>query len=84
MEKIKCPHCKKKIEITYRESIVAGPIFRNLILSLFVCMLLFQYLPFDIEHGYSLNWDLVLALIVSILFAIGTWLYKRKKNKEEK
>ena len=78
---MKCPHCDKEIEVP---TLSDSPAFRRLFLSSFVIFLSLGGLPWDIEHGYSANYDLITALILIVIFNVGMWLYYRRKTKWKK
>lgn len=73
---MKCPYCKKEFETTVETN---G--FKRLIISAFIISVLFSLIPIGIEDGYSVNWDVIMAFLIIIIFNVGMWLYHRRKNK---
>jgi len=72
---MKCPHCGKE-----NETITESKGFRRLMLSSFVLFIICDWLiPWTVDNGYLMNWDMVIALILVVIFNIGMWLYNRRK-----
>ena len=80
---MKCPNCQTEIELADKETIVYVKkdwlddwFFPNFVFVTFTSGTLFHFLlPWDIDHGYALNYDLILALGVSMVYVVYLILY---------
>lgn len=91
---MKCPHCNKEIKNVKERGVFERIIFPNLVLVGFVGGLgITMLLPFDVEHGYAINWDTIITLgfmvvYFSYLVAYGygkvkgtfVWMGKEEEN----
>lgn len=77
---MKCPKCG--YEYIYKTNEINEWAFRNLIIPLFLFVLGCGWLlPFDMDHGYSTNFDLIIGLGLVLLYGIYLWLYAKGKVK---
>ncbi len=73
---MKCPHCSKEI-FEPKEWFLP-----NLIFSIFMIGMISNWiLPFDIENGYNLNYDMVIALFFICVYVGYLILYNYGKVK---
>lgn len=47
----------------------------NIGVIFFIGLLVFWLSPYNIEHGYKLNWDIIGLLIFTLIYYIYCWLY---------
>lgn len=82
---MKCPHCKKDIEIVESPRVVStamGWFLPNLIVAMVGVGIILQWIiPWDIEQGYAANYDMVILLGLTIVYSIYLWLYGKDKVK---
>lgn len=84
---MKCPHCKKEIEIKENEFFDAFTLwFINSLIAIMPFAMLLTWvddytpLPFSIADGLKYNYGFMLIAIPILFYAIYTILYKFKKN----
>ena len=80
---MKCPYCNKEIkELRIQRFPDSEWFVPNLVLSVFtIGMVVSWILPLDTEHGYSANYDLMIALGLIIVYIVYLLLYKFNKVK---
>lgn len=66
-EKMKCPKCGYQLDKEETDKGIYALL--NLIYFALPVGLLVDMIPLDIEHGYSINWDMVIFLIL-----ISIWM----------
>jgi len=73
---MKCPHCSKEIVET-KEWFLP-----NLIISTFLFVIISSWiLPWDMEHDYNLNYDLIIASLLICIYLVYLILYNYNKVK---
>ena len=73
---MKCPHCKKEVPEP-KEWFLP-----NLIFPTFLFVIISGWLlPFDIEHGYDKEYDMIIALFFIIVYIGYLILYRYDKVK---
>ena len=79
---MKCPHCNKEISDAKEIGMFEGFVLPNLILVSFVVMTLLAWiLPWDINHGLTMEYDLVIGLVFMLIYLAYLVAYKYGKVK---
>lgn len=78
---MKCPNCGEEIETPERKSSI-GWMLPNLIVPGFIVGLIARWVfPFNVEHGYSLNYDMLIVFVLIGAYFIYLELYNFGKVK---
>jgi len=70
---MKCPNCETEVETNFG-------VYQNLFILIPLVWVL-DWLPINIEDGYTLNWGMIILLGLMITYYIYLVLYTFDKNK---
>ena len=78
---MKCPHCNKEIEAPEQKS-AFGWMLPNIVVPVVFVFWILQWLfPFNVEHSYNVNYDMLILFVLVIIYFVYLQLYNLGKVK---